>query len=77
MDLLVFKGDQFFIDRKFEVTIFQKEENKYMCFNTTERNFAKIKCKFFLRLQNHGYEKKFLTKKKYIWFKKETFSQFQ
>ena len=27
-----------------------------------ERNFTKIKCKFFKRLRNRGYEKKFLSR---------------
>ena len=30
MDLYVFKGDRFFVDGKFDVSVFQKEENKYM-----------------------------------------------
>ena len=84
VDLLVCKGDRFFINGKFDVTIFQKEENKYVNilassghqphtinnfmlgelrrnvrFNTIERNFTKIKCKIFLRLQNCGYQKSF------------------
>ena len=85
MDLLVFKGERFYVDGKLDVSIFQKEENKYMYipaksghqkhtinnfilgelrryvrFNTLKRNFTKIKCKFFQRLRNCGYAKKFL-----------------
>ena len=33
-----------------------------MRFNTLKRNFAKIKCKFFQRLRNRGYAKKFLSR---------------
>ena len=33
-----------------------------MRFNTLKRNFTKIKCKFFQRLRNRGYEKKFLSR---------------
>ena len=69
------------------MSVFQKEENKYMYipaksghqkhtiynfilgelrryvrFNTLKRNFTKIKCKFFKRLRNRDYEKKFLTR---------------
>ena len=87
MDLLVFKGERFYVDGKLDVSIFQKEENKYMYipaksghqkhtinnfilgelrryvrFNTLKRNFTKIKCKFFQRLRNRGYEKMFLTR---------------
>jgi hypothetical protein len=87
MDLLVFKGERFYVDGKLGVSIFQKEENKYMYipaksghqkhtinnfilgelrryvrFNTLERNFTKIKCKFFKRLRNRGYENFFLTR---------------
>ena len=86
MDLYVFKGNCFFEDGKLDISVFQKEENKYMYipansghqkhtinnfilgelrryvrFNTIQRNFAKIKCKFFGRLRNRGYNKKFLT----------------
>ena len=30
MDLLVFKGDSFLDNGKFDISVFQKEENKYM-----------------------------------------------
>ena len=33
----------------------------YVRFNTFERNFTKLKCKFFKRLRIRGYKKKFLT----------------
>ena len=86
MDLFIFKGERFYVDGKLDVSVFQKEENKYMYipaksghqkhtfnnfilgelrryvrFNTLKRNFTKIKCKFFKRLRNRGYEKRFLT----------------
>ena len=32
---------------------------RYVCFNTMNRNSAKIKCNFFGRLRNRGYSKKF------------------
>ena len=38
------------------------ELRRYVRFNTLKRNFTKIKCKFFKRLRNRGYEKKFLTR---------------
>ena len=84
MDLFVFIGDQFYLDRKLDIAVFQKEENKYIYiptnsghqkhtinnyilgelhrsvrFNSTERNFTKIKCKFFIRLRNRGYKSNF------------------
>ena len=87
MDLFVFKGERFYVDGKLDVSVFQKEENKYMYipaksghqkhtinnfilgelrryvrFNTLKRNFTKIKCKFFKKLCNRGYGKKFLTR---------------
>ena len=37
------------------------ELRRYVRFNTLKRNFTKIKCKFFKRLRNRGYKKKFLT----------------
>ena len=37
------------------------ELRRYVRFNTIKRNFTKIKCKFFGRLRNRGYNKKKLT----------------
>ena len=30
MDLFIFKGERFYVDGKLDVSVFQKEENKYM-----------------------------------------------
>ena len=38
MDLFDFKGDRFFVDRKLDVSVFQKEENKYMYIRTNSGN---------------------------------------
>ena len=87
MDLFIFKGESFSENGKFDISVFQKEENKYMYipassghqqhtinnfilgelrryirFNTTKKNFLKIKKKFFRRLRNRGYTKIFLSR---------------
>jgi len=38
-----------------------RELRKYVRFNTLEKKFTKLKCKFLKRLRNRGYKKHFLT----------------
>ena len=69
MDSFVFKGDRFYLDGKFDIAVFQKEENKYIYsgyrwyvhFNTMEKIFIEIKW-IFITLHNRGYKKKFLAR---------------
>ena len=96
MDLFIYKGNDFYEDGKFSVSIHQKETNKFMYipyrsyhqrhsiknyvwgeltryvrYNTEEKNFKKLKTKFFLRLRNRGFKKYLLRKL----FSKITYTQ--
>ena len=96
MDLFIYKGNDFYEDGKFSVSIHQKETNKFMYipyrsyhqrhsiknyiwgeltryvrYNTEEKNFKKLKTKFFLRLRNRGFKKYLLRKL----FSKITYAQ--
>ena len=48
MDLFIFKGERFYVDGKFDVSIFQKEENKYM-YIPAKSGHAKHTIKNFIR----------------------------
>ena len=48
MDLFIFKGERFYVDGKLDVSVFQKEENKYM-YIPAKSGHAKHTIKNFIR----------------------------